>query len=116
MVINAEGLAWKGKDYVNKTPLEEFIKSARMLGLYRLEGMDGTKISTEALKMAGRPFDWDFNLENHNKIYCTELLYAVLEVIAPEIKLMTVHKMGKDIVPLEAVSASSQFKEILFLE
>jgi hypothetical protein len=116
MVVNAEGLAWAGKDYVNETPLEEFIKPARMLGLYRLEGMDGTKISAEALKMAGRPFDWSFNLKNHDKIYCTELLYAVLEVIAPEITLMTVHKLGKDIVPLEAVSASPQFKEILFLE
>jgi hypothetical protein len=115
-VINAEGRAWAGKDSVNETPLEEFIKQARMLGLYRLEGVEGTKIGEESLKLAGRPFDWNFNLENHEKIYCTELLYAVLEVIAPEIKLMTVHKLGKDIVPLEAVSASSQFKEILFLE
>jgi uncharacterized protein YycO len=116
VVINAEGLAWKGKDYVNETPLAEFIKSARVLGLYRLKGIDGTKISAEALTMTGRPFDWDFNLKNHDKIYCTELLYAVLEVIAPEIKLMTVHELGKDIVPLEAVSASSQFEEIVFLE
>ena len=115
-VINAEGLAWEGKDCVNNTPLDKFIGPARMLGLYRLEGIDGEAISAEALKMVGRPFDWDFDLTNHDKIYCTELLYVALAAVAPEIKLATIHKFGKTIVPLDAVSASPQFREILFLE
>jgi uncharacterized protein YycO len=115
-VINAEGLAWEGKNYVSESTLHEFINPARIIGLYRLDGVEGKMISEEALKMIGRPFDWDFNLNDSDKLYCTELLYAALKEAAPEIKLMTVHKLGKDIIPLEAVSASPQFREVLFLE
>ncbi|MDR1909935.1 MAG: hypothetical protein LBQ35_08505 [Spirochaetaceae bacterium] len=115
-VINAEGLAWKGKDFVNAVPLGEFVRPARMLGLYRLNGVDGEKIAEEAQAMIGKPFDWDFNLNNADKVYCTELLYVVLKKLAPEIALPTVAIFGRDIVPLEAVSASPLFTEVLFLE
>jgi hypothetical protein len=115
-VINAEGLAWKGKDSVNEVPLNDFIRQARMLGLYRLDGVDGGKIVREAMTLIGRSFDWDFNLNDADKVYCTELLYVVLKKIAPEISLTTIHKFGRDIIPLEAVSASPQFTEILFLD
>jgi hypothetical protein len=112
-VINAEGLRQEGKDRVNEVPLEDFIASARILGLYRLEGVDGGEITGEALKFLGRPFDWNFNLGDRDKLYCTELLYAVLQNIAPEIRLKTIHKFNRDIVPLEAVSDSPLFTEIL---
>jgi uncharacterized protein YycO len=115
-VINAEGLAWKGKDFVNPVPLDDFIKQARMIGLYRLNGVEGKKIAEESLTMIGRPFDWDFNLDDANKLYCTELLYAVLKKAAPEIELATIYKFGRDIVPLEAVTASPLFTEVLFLD
>jgi uncharacterized protein YycO len=116
MVINAEGLAWNGKASVNEVTLHEFITPARMIGLYRLDDVDGKTISTEALKMIGKPFDWDFDLKNTDKLYCTELLYAVLKETVPEIELETVHIFGRDIVPLEAISNSKQFREIIFLE
>jgi uncharacterized protein YycO len=116
MVINAEGRAWAGKDYVNEVALQEFITPARMIGLYRLDNADGKAITGEALQLIGRPFDWDFDLANTDKLYCTELLYAVLKKTAPEIELATVHTFRRDIVPLEAISNSTQFREVLFFE
>jgi uncharacterized protein YycO len=115
-VINAEGRVWAGKDCVNEVALQEFITPARMIGLYRLDNANGKAIVREALTMIGKPFDWDFDLKNTDKLYCTELLYAVLKKTAPEIELETVHTFRRDIVPLEAVSNSTQFKEVLFFE
>ena len=66
--------------------------------------------------MIGLPFDWHFNLETADELYCTELLYVSLKNIDPTINLQTVHTRGKEIIPLEAVSDSPQFKKILFLE
>ncbi|MDR1074316.1 MAG: hypothetical protein LBL45_11720 [Treponema sp.] len=116
MVINAEGRAWAGKDSVNEVALREFITPARMIGLYRLDNADGAMIVEEALKMIGKPFDWDFDLHNADKLYCTELLYVVLKKTVPEIELETAHTFRRDIVPLEAVSNSTQFREVLFFE
>jgi hypothetical protein len=56
MVINAEGLSFQGKDRVNETPLGDFIRPARILGLYRMNGIAGEKIAAEALKMVDRPY------------------------------------------------------------
>jgi hypothetical protein len=114
-VVSAEGAFWSKTDYVVEEPLREFIASARMIGLYRLNGVDGAKIAGEALKMTGRPFDWEFDLRSPDKIYCTELLYAALQTAAPEIELATVRKFGKRIIPLEAISASPLFTEVLVL-
>jgi hypothetical protein len=114
-VINADGSFWAKKDYVTQVPLEEFINSARLIGLYRLNGVDGASLSAEALTMLGRPFDWDFDLREAEKLYCTELLYAALRNIAPEMELVTVRAFGKEVVPLEAVSASPLFTEVLYL-
>jgi hypothetical protein len=116
MVINAEGLTFQGKDMVTAISLREFIKPARILGLYRMNGIAGEKISEAALEMIGRPFDWNFSLKDQDSLYCTELLYAALQIIDPEIELITVNQFGRDIVPLEAISASPLFTEILLLE
>lgn len=116
MVINAEGISFDGQDKVCAEALPRFIKPASMLGVYRLQGVDGNKISKEALKMLGRPFDWAFDHSNSEKIYCTELLYVALQEAAPEIELQTAKIFGKDIIPLEAISSSPDFTEVLFLQ
>ena len=115
-VINAEGLAWEGRDKVSIDSLAHFIKPAGMIGIYRLPDVNGEIISKEALKFIDRPFDWYFDLENDEKIYCTELLYAALKYTYPEIQLKTIKKYGRDIIPLEAISDSPQFLEILFIQ
>jgi hypothetical protein len=116
-VINAEGARWEGKDYVNETLLQDFISVAKKLGVYRLKGVNGTEVIEKALEYVGIPFDWDFDLADNEKLYCTELLYAILKDINTEIQLKTVFQkeIGKEIIPLEAISNSSDFTEVICL-
>jgi len=115
-VINAEGRAIQGKDFVNEVDLDDFLEIAKAIGIYRLNDYDGKIISSAALEYIGYPFDWNFDLEDKNKIYCTELLYVVLKKIAPEIELKRVYQkeLKKEIIPLEAYSSSEFFNEILY--
>ena len=115
-VINAEGRAIEGKDSVNEVDLDEFLEIARAVGIYRLNNYDGGIVSSEAMKYISYPFDWDFDMEDGSKIYCTELLYIILKKIAPEIELKRVLQKGlkKEIIPLEAYSNSEYFTEILY--
>jgi uncharacterized protein YycO len=115
-VINAEAAGGDDKNFVKEQPLEVFIQKARLIGVYRMDAIDGAKIAAEALTFLGRPFDWAFDKRTADKIYCTELLYWVLQSIGPEIQLKTVRKYGIDIVPLEAVSDSGYFRELLYIE
>ena len=116
-VINAEGRAIEGKDYVNETGLEEFLSIAKTIGVYRLRNYEGKALSSAAMEYIGYPFDWSFNLHDETKLYCTELLYAVMKKIAPEIKLQTIYQkeLSGEIVPLEAVSNSDYFMEIVYV-
>jgi len=117
-VINAEGRAVEGKDYVNETSLDEFLSIAKSIGIYRLKNCEGKAVSQAATEYIGYPFDWSFDLHDESKLYCTELLYAIVKKIAPEIQLQTIFQkeINKEIVPLEAVSNSDYFMEIVYLE
>jgi len=116
-VINAEGRAAQGKDFVNNVDLDEFLEIAKAIGIYRLKNYDGKTVSSAALEYIGYPFDWNFDLEDKNKIYCTELLYVVLKKIAPEIELKKIFQkeLKKEIIPLEAYSNSEYFDEVLYV-
>jgi len=89
---------------------------ARSVVVYRANFIDVAMISDKAMEYLGRPFDWDFDLSDESKIYCTELLYLIIKRIAPERCLKTVqtHRGGKPVVFLESVSNSSDFDEILY--
>jgi uncharacterized protein YycO len=115
-VINAEGLGVRGRDAVNEVTLRNFLDSARSIGIYRLKNHDGTLISQSAMEYTGRPFDWQFDLTNDDKIYCTELLYAALKQAAPEIELKKIFlkELGKEIVPPESCSNSEYFEEVFY--
>ena len=115
-VIHSEGDTGHGRDYVNEVSLEDFIKIARAIGVYRIKDMDGALISNAAIKYLGVPFDWDFDLSDESKIYCTELLYIILKRLKPELELPTAYlkQLGKDIIPLESISASEHFTEIFY--
>jgi len=116
-VINAEGRAIEGRDLVNETDLDEFLAIAKAVGIYRPRGLDGKTLSTAAMGYIGYPFDWSFDLQDDTKLYCTELLYAVLKKTAPEIQLQTIFQkeLNKEIMPLEAVSNSAFFEEVAYI-
>ena len=113
-VINAEGLAIQGKDYVNEVPLKDFLQNAQRVGIYRSKAIQGGKISDTALAYVGRPFDWQFDMDDDNKLYCSELLYVVLKKLDPSIELNKIwlKEMGKYIIPLDVVSQSEYFTEV----
>ncbi|GHU80963.1 hypothetical protein FACS189468_2280 [Spirochaetia bacterium] len=116
-VINAEGLAVEGKDFVNETALQDFLDSATEIGVYRLRDGAAAALSAAALEFIGRPFDWGFDMDSDDRLYCTELLYAVLKRAAPDVPLATVwlNPPGRDIIPPEACSQSEHFTEVCYL-
>ncbi|MDR2596756.1 MAG: hypothetical protein LBC76_05475 [Treponema sp.] len=117
-VINAEGLADEGKDFVNEVPLREFLKSAQKIGIFRLRTIEGEVVSNTAIEYIGLPFDWQFDMEDNNKLYCTELLYVILKKINVDIvlKKVFIKEIGKNIIPLDICSQSEYFMEIGYWE
>ena len=117
-VIHAEGSTGYGTDYVSEVSLDDFLQVARRIGIFRTINVNGNEISHIALEYVGIPFDWDFDLEDGSRLYCTELLYVILKRIKPEIQLNTVYykRWGIDIIPLEAVSNSEYFSEVYYID
>jgi len=115
-VINAEGLTKEGKDFVNEISLNDFLKCAQKTGIYRLNNIEGEIISDAALEFIGLPFDWQFDMEDNSKLYCSELLYVILKKIDPNIKLnkVFIKEMGKNIIPLDVCSQYEYFTEIKY--
>jgi hypothetical protein len=116
-VIHAEGTTKPEKDFVKEEPIEDFIKIAKTIGIYRINDMENkSEIVNLALDYLNLPFDWQFDMHDDSSIYCTELLYVVLKRALPSIELNTVFvkEVGKNIIPLEAISNSGYFTEIYF--
>jgi hypothetical protein len=115
-VINAEGNTGHGRDFVNEVAFDDFLKVARAVGIYRLKNIDGNQISNAAIEYLGVPFDWQFDMYDESKLYCTELLYVILKRVMPAVKLNTIYvrELGKEIIPPEAISNSEYFSEIYF--
>jgi hypothetical protein len=113
-VINAEGLTIEGKDNVNEVSLKDFLKSAQSIGIYRLRNIDGKIISDTALEYLGRPFDWQFDMEEDESLYCSELLYVILKKLDINIELNKtwLKEIGKNIIPLDVCSQSEYFIEV----
>jgi uncharacterized protein YycO len=117
-VINAEGLANEGKDFVNEISLNDFLKNAQKTGIYRLTAIEGEAISDMALEYIGVPFDWQFDMEDDSKLYCTELLYVILKKMDLDIVLnkVFIKEIGRNIIPLDICSQSEYFTEIGYWE
>jgi hypothetical protein len=115
-VINAEGNTDHGNDFVNEVTLGDFLKVARSVGIYRMKNIDGNQISNTAIEYIGVPFDWQFDMHDSSKLYCTELLYVVLKNVMPALRLNTIYvrELRKEIIPLESISNSDYFSEIYF--
>ena len=113
-VVNAEGLTDEGKDFVNEVLLIEFLKSAQKIGIYRMRTIEGEVVSDTALEYIGIPFDWQFDMEDNSKLYCTELLYVILRKLDLDIVLnkVFIKEIGRNIIPLDVCSQSEYFIEI----
>ena len=117
-VIHAEGHAFEGKDQVNEVSLNDFLEHARSIGIYRLRTIEGESISNTALEYMGCPFDWQFDMDDDSKLYCSELLYVILRKLDKdtEIKKIWVKEMGKYIIPLDMYTQTEYFEEIYSID
>jgi len=117
-VINSVGYFSNNKKGVEEVTLEEFLSVTKITGVFRANFTEGSKISYKAVEYVNCPFDWDFDLSDDSKIYCTELLYAVLKYYALENYLTTIYveKIKKEIVPLDSISNSAAFDEIIYIK
>ena len=117
-VIHVEGISNDKRGYTKNVPLKDFLKAARTIGIYRVINVDGYIVSDTALNHLGLPFDWDFNVGDNSKLYCTELLYVVLKELDSSITLNTIwlDALGKYILPIDIVSQSEYFLEIGYWE
>jgi hypothetical protein len=117
-IINSVGYLTNNKKGVEEKTLEEFLSVARISGVFRANFTEGSKISDKAVEYVNYPFDWDFDLEDDSQIYCTELLYAILKYYALENYLTTIYveKIKKEIVPLDSISNSAAFDEIIYFK
>jgi len=113
-VINAEGIASERKDFVNQVSLKDFLVCAQRIGIYRLRTIEGKAVSDTALEYVGVPFDWQFDMEDDSRLYCSELLYVILKKLDKDIVLNKVFfkEIGKNIIPLDVCSQSEYFTEI----
>lgn len=48
---------------------------------------DGPAVAQAALKYLGRPFDTAFDLHEHGRLYCSELVYLALEEVRPDVRV-----------------------------
>jgi hypothetical protein len=117
VIINSVGYLTNKEKGVDEVSLKDFLPVARAIGVFRARFADGPMISDKAVEYMGRPFDWSFNLNDDGKIYCTELLYAAIKCIVPEHHLSTYYleAIGKEIFPLDSISNSSDFDEIMYI-
>jgi hypothetical protein len=115
-VIHAEGDTGQGRDFVQEEALEGFLNIARAVGIYRLNNGDGPLLALLAMEYIGVPFDWQFDLNDGSKLYCTELIDAVLSRLPAPKRLEPVFfkEMGKEIIPLESISRSEFFTEVFY--
>jgi len=115
-VIHSSGTIKGGNDYVKEELMEDYIRDIRAIGIYKFKGLESYKISLEAINYIGVPFDWQFDLSDNTKLYCTELLYVILKKIIPEVELRKIYNcdFNREIIPLESISNSSDFEEIFY--
>jgi uncharacterized protein YycO len=113
-IVNAEGSREENNDKVQIVSLKEFLQFARNIGIYRAKEIDGNSISAAALEYVDRPFDWDFDMDDDSKLYCSELLYVTLKKIAKDLPVKTVwvKELSKNIIPVDIGSEPNYFVEI----
>lgn len=92
-----------GNGCVKKERLNDFLKNARRIGLFRLKAGNAVSCAGTAKEFVGLPFDRDFNLSNTDELYCTELAFRAVGRIFPDFSPETIELCGKAIIPVAAV-------------
>jgi hypothetical protein len=117
-VIHAEAGSSDGKSMVKETGLQDFLNIAKSIGIYRFNNIRRNDISDEAVKLVNRPFDWNFDSNEEESVYCTELLFIIINHLSFNIDLSTIYleNLNREIIPLDSCYDSRYFSEILYIK
>ena len=117
-VINADTLRVDGKDGVIEVSINDFSSVAQRIAVFRVKSIEREKLSSIAEEYLGKPFDWEFDLSDESRIYCSELIYIVLKRIRPDIELKTIYikELKKNVIPLDVCVENDEFEQVLLIE
>lgn len=107
-VLHSEGDDFTGSGQVGVCSLETFVKESDLIGISRLKNIDPEQFVLNAKTFIGRPFDWQFNLAEDDKIYCTELIDLALKKTVSGAGL----KVTDDLILPEACLDNTIFEEV----
>lgn len=111
-VIHADTNRSSISGLVKKEPLDDFLKEAGRIGIFRSRILDGRRIAADAEQFVDRPFDWKFNMENDQEIYCTELLYHIFKNNGKAQVLPLIRIENHRLIPIDACITGAAATEL----
>lgn len=112
-VVHSEDDAEHGHYGIYPEPLREFLKDSPVWGVYRFKLSRKTrqKIAEAALHMTKRDikFDYDFDLHDDDKMYCTEFIYKTVNRTVGK----TIIRPGKRFMSRDFVTISDLYENDL---
>lgn len=93
MVYHTEDFSPANHKGVCLEPLDSFVEQSAAVGIYRIENLS-TEAGKKILQFTRRayqrciPFDYDFDYQSNDKLYCTEFVVKAL-MATPEISTIT---------------------------
>ena len=114
-VIHAEANDYTGFGSVQEQPLVQFLCGGEETMIFRLRKQFNTvEFERCARHYLGYPFDFKFDLQTTDRLYCTEFVYRVLEDLDPPVHLTTaVSEKGKQYVPVDSCYDPELFEPII---
>jgi len=107
IIAHAEAGDFSGIGNVYLQNWKGFCKDARELAIFRYEGESSVReaIALEALKMVGVPFDPFFDMQDTNKLYCTEMVRIAINNGAQTNVVGFTRKHGLTMIAIDDVYA-----------
>ena len=117
IIIHSVGSFANRERGVELVTLDQFLRIATAIGVYRVISADGSVISDTAMNYLGFPFDFDFDLSDYDTVYCTELLYRALIPLGLEHILATVYveSVNQYVIPLDSISYTPYIEELVYI-
>lgn len=118
MVIHSEADGFIGnKEGVFIESAVSFFNANEKFAICRLKDQDKAALVTvHAKKYLNIPFDFSFVMEDHSRIYCTELIYLVLRDVGITLKTYIHPALKKRIIPVDSCTDPEIFDEILLID
>ena len=111
-VIHAEANDFTGSGTVFQEPLYDFAGKALSIGVFRLKNVDASRFAAAAAKRLGTPFDWQFDLETSDRLFCTELIQTALLDAGSKIQLPVRRKYEFQLLPVDSCTGKEIADEI----